>query len=167
MRDQAGNPISYGNIEGSSPKKLPSRSNGPISADLNTGDIEGSQANTRGKGTFAKRTKGTIKDNIGVQDIEGARPGTVQVGLRSKRVTNPIMPEYQALGRTQEGLRQDVVYAEPWKEMPMKKTNTRTKPEWKRSNVIPAIEEKKVEVKIDMQQSNAALAEDVHLIINW
>lgn len=72
--------MNYGEIEGSSPKKLPSRSNGPVSADLNTGDIEGSQANTRGKGSFAKRAKGTVRDNIGVQDIEGARPGTVQNG---------------------------------------------------------------------------------------
>jgi hypothetical protein len=119
-----------------------------------------------------KRERGTVKDNIGVQDIEGTRPGTVQngkvkvikLGLRSKRVTNPVMPEYQALGRTEKDLRQDVVYAEPWKDLPMKKTNTRTKSEWKKSEVIPIINDTKSEVK-KVSQSNVVSVEDVIVLI--
>jgi len=75
------------------------------------------------------------------------------------------MPEYQALGRTQKNLRQDVAYAEPWKELPMKKTNTRTKPEWKKSEVISVIDDVKPEVK-KVTKANVVSAEDVIVSVN-
>lgn len=74
-------------------------------------------------------------------------------------MTNPLVPIYQELGRTQRNLRQDVVYAESWKEQPIKKTGTRTKPEWRKSTVIPSTEEKKVETNT-FHERESALAKD-------
>ncbi len=103
------------------------------------------------------------------KDIEGAQAGTVKTGLEihdyrvgalSKRTTNPLEPEYPQLGRTQQ-VRQDQTYAEPWKEQPVKKANTRTKPEWKKSTVIPVIEERKAVVKSGAQIDPKAEAANV------
>ena len=121
------NPMDYGIIEGSSPKRLPTRERGPVSSNLNTQDIVGSQAGTRGMGAFVQRQRENPKDHISVQDIKGTQPGSIKngkvilkVGPLSKRITNPITPDYQALGHTQKDLRQDVVSAEAWKEQTIK-----------------------------------------------
>jgi hypothetical protein len=53
------------------------------------------------------------------------------------------MPVYQDLGRAERNLRQDVVYAEPWKEMPVKKIHTKT--DWMKSSLFPKAEEVKME----------------------
>jgi hypothetical protein len=55
-------------------------------------------------------------------------------------------PEYPLLGQSQNP-RPDQTYAEPWKEQPVKKANTRMKPEWLKSTVIPIIEDRKPEAK--------------------
>jgi len=136
------NPINYGNIDGSNPKKLPSREKGAVSLDLQTQDILGAQASTKGLGPFAQKARETMRNSIQTQDIEGAQANSIKKGALSKRMTNPINPEYPELGATQNA-RQDIAYAEPWKELPMKKTCNRMKPEWKKSTVIPIIEDKK------------------------
>ena len=80
------------------------------------------------------------------------------LGALSKRATNPVDPEYKDPGHSQN-LRQDASYAEPWKELPVKKTANRMKPEWKKSTVIPIIEDKKVEPNMkDMKESNTLTA---------
>lgn len=140
------NPIKYGNIEKNSPKKLPFRENGLVSMDLNIKDIPGAQAGTKGLGVFATKARQTFHNTVTTMDIKGAQAGTIKNGPLSKRMTNPITPDYPILG-AKEMPREDNIYAEPWKEMPIKKTCTRTKPEWKKSNVIPVIEDKKVEAK--------------------
>ncbi len=157
------NPINYGNIEGSNPKKLPSREKGAVSLDLTTQDIVGAQAGTKGLGPFAQKARETIRNSIQTQDISGAQAGTIRKGPLSKRETNPICPEYKELGHTQQNLRQDVAYAEPWKELPVRKTCNRMKPEWQKSTVIPVIEDKKSDAsaaagamgKTGMQDSSA------------
>jgi len=148
------NPISYGEIEGSSPKKLVGRQKGQVSGDLNSTDIPGAQAGTKGLGIFAQRERRNMRDNISTKDILGAQAGTLKKGVGSKRLTNPLNPEYQILGRTQINLRQDTVYAEPIKEVPVKKKINREKPEEKNSKVIPTIEDKKVNNSVIVTHSN-------------
>ena len=161
MRDAAGyyfinnrNPIVYGEIEGSSPKKLIGRQRGKLSPDLNIEDIPGAHAGTKGLGMFAQRKRITVSNSITTQDIYGAQSGTLRKGLSSKRMTNPINPEYQHLGRSQMNLRQDHVYAEPWKEEVVPRKICREKPEWKKSTVIPVIEDKKVNVSVSIEHTN-------------
>lgn len=109
----------------------------------------GCQASTRGLGPFAERKRTTFRDTVTTLDIKGAQVSTIkngkkniEIGALSSRVTNPLLPIYQDLGRRQNDLRQDISYAELWKEQPIKKTCTRTKPEWKKSTVIPIMEDK-------------------------
>jgi len=66
-----------------------------------------------------------------------------KLGVLSSRRTNPLMPIYQALGRTETNLRPDASYAEPWKELPIKKTYTKT--DWKKTSIAPIVEETNVE----------------------
>jgi len=146
LKDYAGNPISYGYIDRNNPKKLPSRGTGELSMDLNIKDISGAQAGTKGLGPFANKARQTFKTSVTSMDIQGAQAGTIKKGPLSKRQTDPNNPEYPLLG-CKEQPRQDTAYAEPWKEQPIKKTCTRDKPEWKKSTVIPIIEDKKEEKK--------------------
>lgn len=120
-----------------------------MSKDLDASDIAGAQAGTKGRGTFAGRQR-AARDGISALDIHGAQAGTLKKGLGSKRVTDPMNPLYQALGRTQADLREDTVYAEPLKEQPVKKVN-REKPEWKKSTVMPVIEDKKVNSSVAVE----------------
>lgn len=103
---------------------------------------------------FAQRKRITVSNSITTQDIYGAQSGTLRKGLSSKRMTNPINPEYQHLGRSQMNLRQDHVYAEPWKEEVVPRKICREKPEWKKSTVIPVIEDKKVNVSVSIEHTN-------------
>lgn len=52
-RDEDGNRMEIGQIEGSSPKSGPQRMRGPVSSSLNTADIAGAGASSKGKGVFA------------------------------------------------------------------------------------------------------------------
>jgi hypothetical protein len=125
-----------------------------VSADLNSSDIPGAQAGTKGLGVFAQRERVNLRDSILTTDILGAQASTLKKGLGSKRITNPLNPEYKVLGRTQADLRQDTVYAEPIKDVLVKKKVNREKPEWKKSTVIPIIDDKKVNSSVVLTHSN-------------
>lgn len=89
-----------------------------------------------------------------------------KVGALSTRVTNPLEPKYQDLGRTEKTLRQDIAYAEPLKEkLPRQKIN-RMKPEWLKSTVIPVIEDKKVNTNVITDNPSAfSTAANVDFIV--
>ena len=72
--------------------------------------------------------------------------GVGRVGPLSKRVTNPVNPDYPWLGANEKP-RADQAYAEVGKEPPPRKAGARNKPEWQKSTVIPIIMDKKVEPK--------------------
>lgn len=71
------------------------------------------------------------------------------------------MPLYQDLGRTEKELRQDKSYAEPWKELPLKKTCTQR--EWKKTSIIPNIDENPIEQNV-FRENESALALDPNVI---
>jgi len=131
-----------------------------VSLDLKTQDIIGAQAGTKGLGPFAEKARQTIKTSVTTKDIEGAQAGTIRKGPLSKRTTNPVCPDYPELGATQKP-RQDASYAEPWKELPARKAGNRSKPEWKKSTVIPIIEDKKVENKLAQSSDTLTAAANV------
>ncbi len=128
-----------------------------MSMDLRTKDIVGAQAGTKGLGPFAEKPRQTMHNSVTTKDIDGAQAGTLKTGALSKRVTNPLSPDYPLLGRTQNA-RPDCTYAEPWKESKVRHSINRSKPEWKKSTVIPTIEDKKPETKTTQQQSDTLTA---------
>lgn len=133
--------------------------------DLHIQDIQGAHAGTKGLGPFATKARQTFHNSVTTQDIEGAQAGTIKKGPLSKRMTNPVWPDYPLLG-AKEQTRQDNVYAEPIKkEAAVKKVN-RDKPEWKKSTVIPIIEDKKVEAKQVAQVDPIAVAATVSLFVD-
>lgn len=85
----------------------------------------------------------------------------VILGALSQRRVNPVDPQYDEIGT---GLRQDYAYAEKGKENPVKKTCNRMKPEWKKSTVIPIIEDKKV-MKSDAPSDPLIAAANVNKIL--
>jgi len=141
------NKISYGEIEGAKPKKHYDRNSGR--SDLNVSDIIGAQAGTRAKHLLY------VRNNVFGWDIEGAQAGTRRRGLITKRITNPMNPEYQAIGHTQKNLRQDCVYAEPYKDFPKPKTYVR---EVAKNNIVPSVQETNTNIIVPNSKtfSNAA-----------
>lgn len=107
------NTVSYGEVEGARPRKRYERRNGRVSSDLDTSDIAGAQAETK---RALHKPRSSIHYNASALDIEGARAGTRKRGLVTRRVTNPIEPEYETIGHTQKEVRQDWAYAEPWRD---------------------------------------------------
>jgi hypothetical protein len=53
----------YGAIEGSGPKGMPERKRGGVSQDLQTSDIEGAKAGTKGLGAFVNRVRPIQSNN--------------------------------------------------------------------------------------------------------
>ena len=76
-RDDLGNVIDIGVIEGSSPKKLPIRIRTLHDGILNTKDIQGAGPGTKGRGAFHAVERKDFIDPNDIKDIDGARPNTV------------------------------------------------------------------------------------------
>lgn len=73
------------------------------------------------------------------------------------------MPVYQTLGRTEMNLKQDVSYAEPWKELPIKTVHTKT--DWHKTSILPNIEEASTERNVFRENESAfAQKPDVSLL---
>ena len=70
--------IIYGKIEGNAPKPLPTREKGPKSTILETKDIEGAQASTKGGRFGVKNNYQNKTSYMNVKDIEGAQASTLQ-----------------------------------------------------------------------------------------
>lgn len=145
----------YGQIEGSYPKRYYHRERGNISLDLSTSDIEGAQSGTKGLGMFSKITREEIRNPIMAQDIEGAQAGTLKKGVSSNRRTNPINPDYQELGGKQNNLRPDMVYAEPVKYEIKPRRPKQENANWKKSTVIPIIEDRKLNTSAIVKNTNS------------
>lgn len=82
----------YGDIKGTKPAGLPAEREGV--RNLNTKDVEGAQANTKGLGVFNFHQRRQVRNPITNEDIEGAKTGTVQRGISTKRCLNPLEPSY-------------------------------------------------------------------------
>ena len=94
-----GEPITYGRIKGSKPKRLhPVKVNKVESMFLNTGDIKGAQTFTLSDKFYKKKTRKDFRRNTLTDDIPGAQAGTLKRGITTKRCSNPIMPNYIPLG---------------------------------------------------------------------
>ena len=91
----------YGEIEGSKPVVFSKYHNEKTGCNLKTEDIEGAKP-----GTKTNLQKFKLKNNrpllYSAEDIVGSHPGSKKYGLDTKRCINPLMPEYQFLGRTEE-----------------------------------------------------------------
>ena len=68
---------------------------------LDTQDISGAQANTRGKGNFTWMERRQVRENNKTDDIVGGQASTLKRAPQGTRNINPLDPEYQYLGGTE------------------------------------------------------------------
>jgi hypothetical protein len=73
---------------------------------LNTSEISGAIANSRGLGVFANRERRTGSEHFSQgllnSDIHGANCGSRKIGITSKRCINPLTGDYQMPGHTEK-----------------------------------------------------------------
>jgi hypothetical protein len=87
----------YGDIAGSKPAGLPAAKKGE-NLNLNTTDILGAQANTKGKGPFTWCSRKDVREMNKTSDIEGCKADTLKRAPDTKRCLNPLDPSYVVPG---------------------------------------------------------------------
>ena len=98
VRDEDGQVIDIGQIDGNAPAAIPKRETGPISLSLKTDDIVGAQSSSKGMGVFAHREWKHFRKTNTCHDIEGTTASSLQKAPKTKRVSNPLEPNYVAPG---------------------------------------------------------------------
>lgn len=101
VRNDENKPHQIGPIEGNTSYTLPPQRRDPElrQTSLKTKDIQGCACTTKGLGNFHTRVRRTFFDTNVTKDILGAQPDTVKKSPDTLRKTNPLVPEYQYLGR--------------------------------------------------------------------
>lgn len=104
-RDENGNLVEIGEIKGSKPTELPKQKKDPNlqpSASLLTQDIDGAQAGSKFKqGIFADSfNRREYRETNKTEDIEGANAGSLKKSPTTKRVSNPLDPNYSLPGQS-------------------------------------------------------------------
>ena len=91
--------MEIGDISGSKPRAILSK---PIQKDTNyslkTHDINGAFADTHADLFLRRKFRTFFYDPLDTKGVPGAQIGTLRKGMQSKRVTNPLNPEYKYLG---------------------------------------------------------------------
>ena len=94
-RDAEGNLTSIGTIEGSKSRPIIKLETFPHKRNLDNSDIDGARPNTVGVGPFAgKKDRNYTKNIVDSSDIDGTAPGSHKQGIVTKRITNPLEPQY-------------------------------------------------------------------------
>ena len=117
IRDEDGKMCEIGDIEGNRPVTLPpQRKKGDVDMTLKTMDILGAHAGTKGLGVFAEAHKRReVRQLNRTDDIDGAQGGSLKRGTTSKRVTNPLDPNYQFPGNSDPAVDPCGAYSRPEK----------------------------------------------------
>lgn len=98
MRNEDGTTSTIGKIENSTSHKIPERKRGPLSSSLETGDIAGAQTGTKNLGVFATFKRKDYGKTNDISDIAGSTVGSLRKGPATKRISNPLNPDYQMPG---------------------------------------------------------------------
>ena len=69
IKDENGNLVDYGNIEGSSPKKTKERANFQLYSSMRVNDIQGTDVGSKTAGNFHSRSRKDWKNTNSLQDI--------------------------------------------------------------------------------------------------
>ncbi|OMJ84584.1 hypothetical protein SteCoe_14256 [Stentor coeruleus] len=93
-RDEQGNIIKIGFIEGSKSKNIIKTTVPGHRRNLDCEDIEGSKPNTVGQGQFLNKNRNYKKKLVDISDIEGTAASSYKKGIQTKRFTNPLEPKY-------------------------------------------------------------------------
>lgn len=102
-RDEDGNKIEIGPVQGCIPQVLPPprKDLSFVNTSLTTKDIMGCAVGTKGLGNFHSRERRAIKQINQTSDIFGAQPGSLKKAPVTKRCLHPLNPDYQYPGRLQ------------------------------------------------------------------
>lgn len=101
VRNDDGTTETIGQIEGNVPIGIPERKRGPVSTSLDTSDISGAQTSTKGLGVFAYHQRKEFKKTNQIDDIAGSTVGSLRKGVNTKRISNPLNPDYAIPGATE------------------------------------------------------------------
>jgi len=102
VRDEAGNLTTVGFVDGSKPRELVRTTSAAHNRHITTEDIEGAKASTKGLGPFAYKPREHFRNSIDVADIEGAQMSSLKKAPVTKRCTNPVTPDYQYPGHSED-----------------------------------------------------------------
>lgn len=89
-RDENGNIITIGEVDGSKPKPYINIDRTAHNRHLKNDDIDGSKTGT----VNAKRTRSLAKNPFDSIDIDGATAGSLKRGMTTQRMVNPLNPSY-------------------------------------------------------------------------
>ena len=100
IRDETGNSVEIGEVEGSKPYVLPpAKQDKRLAASLRTEDIIGAKSSTKGMGVFAENHDRKDYRQINrTDDIDGAKAGSLKKGPTTTRISNPLDPTYEIPG---------------------------------------------------------------------
>lgn len=103
VRDDKNEQVTIGEIKGSSPAKLPQRQDKSYFGCMNLRDIPGTAAGSKRLGAFhSTQRRNFLNPNAKTEDIQGAQVSTVKIGIQSTRRTDPLNPQYQIPGATEQ-----------------------------------------------------------------
>lgn len=110
VRDDKNSKSEIGFVQGSTPCVLPPQRTDKnfLASSLTTSDILGCTSGTKGLGNFHNRQRKDWRSINNTKDIPGAQPNTLKKGPVTKRVTHPLVPEYQIPGRLELSNKNDV-----------------------------------------------------------
>ncbi|KAM3146328.1 hypothetical protein pb186bvf_001673 [Paramecium bursaria] len=102
VRDEDGNKMTVGQVDGSRTKQLhPIQINKFASSSLATQDIHGAQAGTHSQQFLRYNERKDYRSTNNVKDIEGVSAGSLKKGITTIRQLNPLQPAYQIPGSTE------------------------------------------------------------------
>ena len=89
----------YGTIKGAQPTGLKKQIAG--ARNLDTQDIQGAQSSTLGKGNFTWMERRQVRELNKIDDIVGCQASTLKRAPQGSRKLNPLEPDYQYLGNSE------------------------------------------------------------------
>jgi hypothetical protein len=101
VRNDDGSTEIIGRIENNTGSRIPERKRGPLSSSLDTSDIDGAKSGTKNQGVFAHHTRKEFRKTNQINDIAGSTVGSLKKGVNTKRISNPLNPEYPVPGQTE------------------------------------------------------------------
>ena len=101
VRDEDNNVVEIGEVHGSKPTQFVSPEKNAHDRHLNIQDIEGAKSTSFGIGNIQKE-RSSPKNPNDIGDIEGSMAGTLKRNFIGPRCSNPLDPEYQLPGHSEE-----------------------------------------------------------------
>jgi hypothetical protein len=101
VKNNDGSTEVIGRIVNSSGVRFAERKRGPVNSSLDTSDIAGAKTGTKNLGVFANHSRTNFRKTNEIHDIAGSTVGSLKKGVSTKRISNPLNPDYPVPGQTE------------------------------------------------------------------